>query len=230
MRSLQRRARVVVKMFVSKYADGQTVRIHDAERQSAMSETQGTKAALTPEQQFLNDLWEEHLGDEFATRDTNATVDTMVPDAYVNHIPVMTGGVGREQLRAFYSLHFIPKMPPDTEIVPISRTIGTERLVDEMIFRFTHTIEMDWMLPGIAPTGKPVECGLVVIVQFRGGKLAHEHIYWDQASVLVQLGLLDSSHLPVAGGETARKLLDRGLPSNELIRRAQTAGGKQVLR
>ena len=186
-----------------------------------MSEPTG----LTPEQQFLNDLWEEHLGDEFATKDTSATLDTMTSDAYVNHIPVLTGGVGREQLREFYSRHFIPKMPPDTEIVPISRTIGAERLVDEMIFRFTHTVVMDWMLPGVAPTGKKVECALVVIVRFRWGKLAQEHIYWDQASVLVQLGLLDSATLPVAGGETAGKLLDPTLPSNNLIRRAQAAPG-----
>jgi carboxymethylenebutenolidase len=188
-----------------------------------MSEKQRTNHGLTPEQQFLNDLWEKHLREEFITHDTNATLDTMVPDAYVNHIPCLTGGVGREQLREFYSRHFIPRMPPDTEIVPISRTIGTERLVDEMIFRFTHTVEMDWMLPGVAPTGKRVECALVVIVHFREGKLAHEHIYWDQASVLVQLGLLDSSSLPVSGRETARKLSDPGLPSNDLIRRAQAA-------
>jgi carboxymethylenebutenolidase len=190
-----------------------------------MSEKQGANSGLTPAQQRLNDLWEEHLRDEFTTKDTNATIGTMVPDAYVNHVPVLTGGVGYEQLREFYSRHFIPKMPPDTEIVPVSRTIGTERLVDEMIFRFTHTVEMDWMLPGIAPTGKRVESALVVIVHFREGKLAHEHIYWDQASVLVQLGLLDSSSLPIAGSETARKLLDPGLPSNQLIRRAR-AGHK----
>jgi carboxymethylenebutenolidase len=177
---------------------------------------------LTPEQQFLNDLWEEHIRGEFATKETTATLDTMVPDAYVNHIPVMTGGVGREQLREFYSKHFIPKMPPDTEIVPVSRTIGNERLVDEMVFRFTHTIEMDWMLPGVAPTGKRVECALVVIVHFRDGKLAHEHIYWDQASVLVQLGLLDPAKLPVAGKETALKLTNTSLPSNELIRRSES--------
>jgi carboxymethylenebutenolidase len=191
-----------------------------------MSETQGTSTGLTPEQKFLNDLWEAHLGEEFTTRDTNATLETMVPDAYVNHIPVLTGGVGHEQLHEFYSRHFIPKMPPDTEIVPISRTIGTERLVDEMIFRFTHTIEMDWMLPGIAPTGKRVECPLVVIVHFRQGKLAHEHIYWDQATVLVQLGLLDASKLPVAGSDTAKKLANPAMPSNELIRRAQAARGQ----
>jgi carboxymethylenebutenolidase len=197
-------------------------RIHDPERKSAMSEKQGANGGLSVEQQVLNDLWEEHLRDEFTTQDTNATIDTMVPDAYVNHIPVLTGGVGHAQLREFYSRHFIPKMPRDTEILPVSRTIGAERLVDEMIFRFTHTIEMDWMLPGIAPTGKRVECALVVIVHFREGKLAYEHIYWDQASVLVQLGLLDSSSLPTAGKETARKLLDPRLPSNELIRRVQT--------
>jgi carboxymethylenebutenolidase len=191
-----------------------------------MNEKQKTSIDLTPEQQFLNDLWEEHVRDEFTARDTNATLDTMVPDAYVNHIPVLTGGVGREQLRDFYSQHFIPKMPPDTEIVPISRTIGTGRLVDEMIFRFTHTVKMDWMLPGVAPTGKRVECALVAIVHFREGKLAHEHIYWDQASVLVQLGLLDPSNLPVAGVDTARKLSDPSLPSNDLIRRAQAKQSK----
>jgi len=186
-----------------------------------MNEQQNTEARLTSGQQSLNDLWEEHLRDEFTTQDTNATLETMVPDAYVNHIPVLTGGVGHDQLREFYSQLFIPKMPPDTKIIPISRTIGSERLVDEMIFQFTHTVEMDWMLPGIAPTGKRVECPLVVIVHFRDGKLSNEHIYWDQATVLVQLGLLDPSSLPVVGLETARKLADPRLPSNHLIQRAK---------
>jgi len=189
-----------------------------------MNEKQSTEAGLTPAQQTLNDLWEEHLRHEFATQDTKATLETMVPEAYVNHIPVLTGGVGHEELREFYSRHFIPRMPADTEIVPISRTIGTERLVDEMIFRFTHTIEMDWMLPGVAPTGRRVECPLVVIVHFRDGKLSNEHIYWDQASVLVQLGLLEAASLPVAGLETAKKLADPSLPSNHLIERAKAAG------
>jgi carboxymethylenebutenolidase len=112
-------------------------------------------------------------------------------------------------------------MPPDTEIIPLSRTIGHDQLVDEMVFTFTHTISMDWMLPGIAPTGKRVEVALVAIVRFREGKLAHEHIYWDQGSVLVQLGLLDAGTLPVAGVESARKALDPSLPSNKLIGRAQ---------
>jgi carboxymethylenebutenolidase len=186
-----------------------------------MTQSQATATGLTPQQQFLNDLWDAHIREEFADKNPEATIDTMVPDAYVNHIPVLTGGVGRHQLCEFYSRHFIPKMPPDTEIEPISRTIGIDRLVDEMIFRFTHTIEMDWMLPGVAPTGKRVECPLVVIVQFREGKLAHEHIYWDQASVLVQLGLLDPTNLPVAGAETAAKLSNPSLPSNQLIARSR---------
>ncbi len=176
-------------------------------------------AKLTPAQQHLLQLWEEHVRHEFATHNTEDTLDTMMPDAYVNHIPVMTVGAGREALREFYSKRFIPQMPPDTEMTPISRTIGTTQLVDEMVFKFTHTIRMDWMLPGVAPTGKRVEVPLVAIVGFRDGKLAHEHIYWDQASVLVQIGLLDPAKLPVAGVETARKALDPTLPANELMRR-----------
>jgi carboxymethylenebutenolidase len=175
---------------------------------------------LTPAQEFLQELWEEHLRHEFATHNTEDTLATMVEDAYVNHIPVMTGGVGKPALREFYSKYFIPQMPPDMELNPISRTIGTDRLVDEMMVKFTHTIRMDWMLPGIAPTGKRVEVAVVGIVQFRDGKLAHEHIYWDQASVLVQLGLLDLGTLPVVGVESARKALDPNLPSNALIERA----------
>jgi len=193
------------------------------QKEIRMKAVQSTEAGLTPAQQLLSDLWDEHVGDEFAAKDTTATLDTMVPDAYVNHIPVLTGGVGRDQLEEFYSKHFIPKMPSDTEFVPISRTIGSERLVDEMIVRFTHSIEMDWMLPGIAPTGKRVECATVAIVHFRDGKLFNEHIYWDQASVLVQLGLLDASKLPVAGVESARKLADPTLPSNYLMKRVGTS-------
>ena len=116
----------------------------------------------------LSKLWEEHTKHEFATRDTEATLATMVEDAYVNHIPVMTGGNGKAALREFYSRHFIPSMPPDTTLTPISRTVGEDQLVDEMIFSFTHTQEMPWMLPGVAPTGHRVEVALVAIVRFRG--------------------------------------------------------------
>lgn len=153
-------------------------------------------------------LWEEHTQHEFTTRDTEATLATMVEDAYVNHIPVLTGGFGRRALRQFYSRDFIPGMPPDTTLTPVSRTVGQDQLVDEMIFSFTHTQEMPWMLPGIAPTHRRVEVPLVAIVRFREGKLAHEHIYWDQASVLKQIGLLTDPALPVYGIETARKVLD----------------------
>ena len=175
---------------------------------------------LTPAEETLRQLWEEHVRHEFSTRNVDDTLATMVEDAYVNHVPVLTGGVGRNELREFYSKRFIPQMPPDTEMTPVSRTIGENQLVDEMVFKFTHTIAMDWMLPGIPPTGKRVEVPLVAIVRFRDGKLAHEHIYWDQASVLVQIGLVDPARLPVAGVETARKVLDPTLPANELMKRA----------
>jgi carboxymethylenebutenolidase len=151
-------------------------------------------------------LWEEHTRHEFSTRDTDSTLATMVEDAYVNHVPVLTGGTGKSALRAFYSMDFIPTMPPDTKLTPISRTVGEEQLVDEMIFSFTHSQEMPWMLPGIAPTNRFVEVALVVIVRFRDGKLAHEHIYWDQASVLKQIGLLTDPRLPVFGAESAHKV------------------------
>ena len=176
-------------------------------------------AGMAAAQQTLSARWDDHVKYEFATRNTDDTLETMVADSYVNHVPVMTGGVGHAELREFYSKRFIPQMPPDTAMTPVSRTIGVDRIVDEMVFEFTHTSKMDWMLPGVEPTGKHVKVALVVIVHFRDGKLAHEHIYWDQASVLAQLGLIDSSTLPVAGVESAEKVLDPTLPSNELMNR-----------
>ena len=174
----------------------------------------------SPEDQRLIEAWENHIRCEFADRDAAATVATMSDDNYVNHVPVMTGGRGRDEMLAFYGEHFIPKMPADTRLTPVCRTVGQGRVVDEMIFAFTHDIEMDWMLPGIPPTGRPVEVPLVVVVQLGAGRIVCERIYWDQASVLVQLGLLDASRLPAAGAETARKVLDPRQPSNALIRRA----------
>jgi len=159
-------------------------------------------------EQALTQVWEQHTAYEFVTHDTEATLATMVDDAYVNHVPVLTGGHGKDALRAFYGRDFIPKMPPDTTLTPVSRTVGDNQLVDEMIFSFTHTEEMPWMLPGVAPTNRRVEVPLVAIVRFRDGKVAHEHIYWDQASVLKQIGLLTYPDLPVFGGETARKVAD----------------------
>ena len=167
----------------------------------------------------LSALWDKHCEYEFGTRNVDHTMSTMVAEPYVNHIPTMTGGVGYRNLHRFYTDHFVNSNPPDTALVPISRTVGATQVVDEMLFSFTHTTEIPWMLPGVAPTGKRVEVPLVAIVNFRGSKLYHEHIYWDQASVLVQVGLLDAKLLPVAGVETARKLLDETLPSNALMAR-----------
>ena len=119
-------------------------------------------------QQNLERLWEEHIRYEFETKSPDDTMATMVEDAYVNHIPVMTGGVGHAALRQFYATHFIPKMPPDMAMTPLSRTIGRDQLVEEMVVNFTHTIEMDWMLPGIPPTGRRVAVPLVAIVRDNG--------------------------------------------------------------
>ena len=175
----------------------------------------------------LGHLWDMHCYHEFATRDVDATMQTMVAEPYVNHVPTMTGGVGHDNVKRFYKYHFVDANPDDTKLVPISRTIGSDRVVDEMLFCFTHSREIDWMLPGIKPTGRYVEIPLVAIVRFRGDKLYSEHIYWDQASVLHQIGVLNAKGLPVAGIETAKKLLDETRPSNDLMAdRWRTSDGK----
>jgi carboxymethylenebutenolidase len=116
-------------------------------------------------------------------------------------------------VRQFYRDHLVGKLfPPDVELIPVSRTIGDDQLVDEVVAKFTHTQPIDWMLPGVPPTCKRVEVAVVVIIKFEADKVAHEHIYWDQASVLVQLGLLDPTGLPVSGIESAHKVLDPTLP------------------
>jgi carboxymethylenebutenolidase len=166
----------------------------------------------------LSVLWDRHLECEFVDRDVESNMQTMVAQPYVNSIPTMTGGVGYDELYNFYKHHFLHVNPGDTRTVPISRTIGSDRVVDEMIFCFTHDREIDWMLPGVAPTGHYVEVPLVAIVCFRGGKLYNEHIYWDQASVLVQIGLLPRDGLPVTGIEATQKLVNERLPSNLLMK------------
>ena len=164
----------------------------------------------------LSSIWDQHVGAEFSAKSADEAVATMTTESYVNLIPLMVGARGRDQVRDFYANHFLSQLPPDIEIVTVSRTIGQGRVVDEMIIRFTHSIHMDWLLPGIPPTGQRVELPFVVIVQFEGDKLAHEHLYWDQASVLVQLGLLDRT-LPVGGGEIAAQVLNPTQAINELI-------------
>ncbi len=166
----------------------------------------------------LEALWDSHTRFEFETKDPEATLETMVDDNYVNHVPTMTGGSGMEALRRFYSKFFIPAVPPDWEVKLISRTVGKDQLVDELYTSFTHSLEIPWLLPGVPPTGKRVEMVVVAIVSFRDNKIVHEHIHWDQASVLVQVGLLDPAGLPVNGAASARKALDRTLPSNEMIK------------
>ncbi|WP_102224815.1 dienelactone hydrolase family protein [Acidimangrovimonas sediminis] len=176
----------------------------------------------------IEELWDLHTYHEFATRDVGATMDTMVPEPHVNHVPTMTGGTGNAEMRRFYGYHFVNSNPEDTRLIPMSRTIGADRVVDEMLFCFTHTCEIDWMLPGVAPTGRYVEIPLVGIVAFRGNKLLSEHIYWDQASVLVQVGLLDPAGLPVSGHEQAEKFMDVTRPSNTLMAAWATSADKPI--
>ncbi len=176
----------------------------------------------------LEALWEEHVRFEFDTRDVKATMATMVAEPYVNHIPTLTGGVGYAQLSRFYRHHFVHNNPQDMTLTPISRTVGVTQVVDEFIMSFTHDEEIDWLIPGIKPTGKYVEIPMLGVIKFRGPKLCHEHIYWDQASILVQLGLLDPTGLPVAGAVTAHKLLDEALPSNELMSTWPSSEGKSI--
>lgn len=171
------------------------------------SDTRHKSSGIQVAKHDLVMMWEKHVDTEFGEKSAAAAVETMVPHATVIHMPVMTGGVGTDVLRQFYATHFIPKMPLDVTMQSIDRTVGTDSIVDEFIFEFTHTVEMDWMLPGLKPTGKKVRVPFVVVVKFEGDKLLAERIYWDQASVLVQLGLLADASLPVCGVEQAEKLL-----------------------
>ncbi|KZW02543.1 NTF2-like protein [Exidia glandulosa HHB12029] len=177
----------------------------------------------------LESLWEKHTFYEFEERNAPKTMATMVAEPYVNHIPTMTGGIGFELLSRFYKYHFIPKSPPDTEMICVSRTVGSDRVIDEMIFKCTHTQEVDWLLPGVAPTNKRLEIPLIGVVNFRGDKLTFEHIYWDQASVLVQAGILDPTGLPVTGSQEAAKVLNPfGEPSNTLMSRWNESEGLDI--
>ena len=161
---------------------------------------------LTPPQQKRADLVEKHIKAE-CDKDVGATMATLNHNPHVHHIPTMVGAMGLENVRQFYTTLLKRQFfPPDTEMTLISRTIDEHQLVDEMIFKFTHNSEIPWMLPNIPPTGKRIEIPLVVIAGFENGKITHEHIYWDQASVLVQLGLIDKQFLPVFGIETAHKM------------------------
>lgn len=155
-------------------------------------------------------VFDEHIQHEFDDKDVEATMRTMTKEPYVHHVPVMTGGIGYEAVYNFYKDHFIGKMPADIKMVRISRTIGREQVVDELIISLTHNREIDFLLPGVKPTGKYLEIPVAVVMRFdEQGKIAHEHIYWDQASVLAQTGLLDMDKmLPIVGLEQSRRLLE----------------------
>lgn len=155
----------------------------------------------------LNAVFDEHLKREFVDQDLDATMRTMVADPYVHCVSTLTGGIGYQALYEFYGERFIGHWPADTRITPVSRTVGEDRVVDEMVISFTHDQVMDYILPGVPPTGRHIDIPHVVIMRFEDGRIAHEHIYWDQASVLVQAGLLDPEGLPVAGAEQAERLL-----------------------
>jgi carboxymethylenebutenolidase len=166
----------------------------------------------------LADVLDDHLDAEFTTRDLDAAMATMADDPYLVHVPVMTGGTGWDEVREFYGKVFIGHWPQDTAVHRISRTVGSEQVVDELVMSFTHDVPMGALLPGVAPTGRHVRLPVCVVAGFEDGKLAHEHIYWDQASLLVQVGLLEPAGLPVTGAEQAEKLLaPRALPANSLL-------------
>lgn len=171
--------------------------------------------ALSAKQQAMVALFQQHVGAELAG-DLDTTLNTMSGDPHLNYVPTMAGGVGREGVRAFYRDHLVGMFfPPDVKMTTVSTTVGLDQVVEELVISFTHTTAIDWLLPGVPPTGKPVEMAVAVIVGFKDGKISHEHIYWDQAGVLVQTGLLDPAGLPVCGAESARKELNPRLPSRQ---------------
>jgi len=161
--------------------------------------------------------FDAHVQAEFQDLDLDATMATMTEDPYVHHVPTITGGNGTVGVRDFYAHHFIGQWPADTQIRQISRTVGEDQVVDELLMAFTHDRVLEIMLPGIEPTGRRISIPVVVVVGFRAGKVHHEHIYWDQAAVLVQAGLLDPGRLPVVGSAQAEALLDQARPKNELL-------------
>ncbi|KAL8365701.1 hypothetical protein RB595_004485 [Gaeumannomyces hyphopodioides] len=186
----------------------------------------------------LEAIWDEHCYFEFGDRAVAKTMGTMVAEPYVNHIPTITGGIGRDRLTTFYRNHFIHSNPDDTALELVSRTVGVDRVIDEFIFKLTHDRVVDWLVPGIPPTGKPLEIPFTSVVNIRGDRLYHEHISWDQATVLRQLGLLPEYlsfpyqidgkdpapgkkfeyRVPVGGIETARKLADENsVESNQMF-------------
>lgn len=167
----------------------------------------------------LGKVFNKHIKCEFEEKDVDATMKTMIKEPYVHHIPVLTGGVGYKGVYNFYKANFVGKMPADTNFISVSRTVGKDQVVDELILSFTHDIEIPAMVPAITPTGKYVEIPLVVVMKFKGNKIAHEHIYWDQASLLAQIGLLDNKELPIIGIDQSKKLEELYLSTQKKTRK-----------
>jgi carboxymethylenebutenolidase len=165
-----------------------------------------SKAKRNKKNYRLGAVFDKHIKCEFQDHDVDATMKTMVREPYVHHVPMLTGGRGYDEVYNFYKNHFVGKMPDDTKVERVSRTVGKDQVVDELILKFTHDREIEYLVPGIPPTGKYVELPHVVVMKFVGNKIAHEHIYWDQASLLAQIGLLDANNIPVKGIEESRKL------------------------
>jgi len=135
-------------------------------------------------------LWEQHITGEFATKDVDLSLSTMIEDASVMHMPTRSGGKGKAELRPYYRDMFIPSIPSEWEHTVTNRVLTEDTIVEEAKVRLVHSKQMDWFLPGIPPTGKTIEMELVIVIQFRDGKMAAERIYWDQAAVLRQIGKL----------------------------------------
>jgi len=169
----------------------------------------------------LGAVFDAHVRAEFVDKDVAGTMATMVEEPYLTHVPTLAGGTGRKEVENFYRDYFVGHWPDDVEVKPISRTVGANRVVDELIVSFTHDREMKVYLPGVAPTGRKVVLPNVVVMGFDNeGRVAYEHIYWDQASLLVQVGLLDPRSLPVSGAEQATRLVNPKEPANEMIARS----------
>ena len=163
-------------------------------------------------EQKIDAIFGAHMDAELAG-DLDKTLATMSDEPHLVNVPTMIGGKGPDDVRTFYANRLIGQFfPPDVKFETLSRTYSPERLVDELIISFTHTHKIDWMLQGVEPTNRFVEVAFVVIVGIDGDKVTHEHIHWDQANVLVQLGLLDPTGLPVSGAGAAAKLRDPSTP------------------
>ena len=161
---------------------------------------------LTPDQEAMLAAWQQHTYAEFVLKDADAALATMTENPYVFMFASGCARVGRAAVREFYANDFLPMVPPDLELISVSQTLGQDRLVEEMVVRFTHSIKMDWLLPGVHPTGRKAEFVIAAVIQFEDGKVAHEHLYWDHATLLSQMGVLDHP-LAAAGVGSAAQLL-----------------------